>query len=247
MATIYTPEKLRDIFSSPFDMEQWYAMLRDYFHASTLKVEPEKIIGQSSTEDGYYLGIIEDDYLQIGIFYYDVKQGSVANKRIGLRNLVKSFINPRYGEFDAALVVFNSHDHWRLSFISDIKGQSTSPRRYTYVLGEKDKLYNTPVARFTELQQKGITFDNIKDAFSVEALTKQFYNDLFEWYLWATSDDAGISFPNNTAIKDDDRENIDIKIIRMITRIMFVWFIKQKDLVPNCLFDTNFLNNILVE
>ena len=247
MATIYTPEKLRDIFSSPFDMEQWYAMLRDYFHASTLKVEPEKIIGQSSTEDGYYLGIIEDDYLQIGIFYYDVKQGSVANKRIGLRNLVKSFINPRYGEFDAALVVFNSHDHWRLSFISDIKGQSTSPRRYTYVLGEKDKLYNTPVARFTELQQKGITFDNIKDAFSVEALTKQFYNDLFEWYLWATSDDAGISFPNNTAIKDDDRENIDIKIIRMITRIMFVWFIKQKDLVPNCLFDTNFLNNILVD
>lgn len=249
MATTYTPEKLRDIFSSPFDMQQWYAMLRDYFHVKILKVSPEKINGQSSvTEDGYYLGCIEEDYIKIGLFYYDVKQGSVVNKRTGLRNLVKTFFRPnssQLDEFDAALVVFNSQDHWRLSFVSDIKGESTSPRRYTYVLGEKGKLYNTPVARFCELQQKGITFNNIKDAFSVEALTKQFYNDLFEWYLWATSDDAGISFPNNTAIEDDDRENIDIKIIRMITRIMFVWFIKQKGLVPDCLFQTDFLKGIL--
>ena len=249
MATTYTPEKLRDIFSSPFDMQQWYAMLRDYFHVKILKVSPEKINGQSSvTEDGYYLGCIEEDYIKIGLFYYDVKQGSVVNKRTGLRNLVKTFFRPnssQLDEFDAALVVFNSQDHWRLSFVSDIKGESTSPRRYTYVLGEKDKLYNTPVARFCELQQKGITFNNIKDAFSVEALTKQFYNDLFEWYLWATSNDAGISFPNNTAIEDDDRENIDIKIIRMITRIMFVWFIKQKGLVPDCLFQTDFLKGIL--
>lgn len=247
MATIYTPEKLRDIFSSPFDMQQWYTMLHDYFNAKILKSEPEKILDQSDTEDGYYLGYIEDNYLKIGIFYYDVKKGSVVNKRTGLRNLVKTFLRPNYlfDEFDAALVVFNSQDHWRLSFVSDIKGESTSPRRYTYVLGENGKLYNTPVARFSELQQKGITFNNIKDAFSVEALTKQFYNDLFGWYLWATSDDAGISFPNNTAIEDDDRENIDIKIIRMITRIMFVWFIKQKGLVPDCLFEPGFLNGIL--
>lgn len=33
----------------------------------------------------------------------------------------------------------------------------------------------------------------------------------------------------------------------MITRIMFVWFIKQKDLVPNRLFDTEYLSSILVD
>ena len=31
----------------------------------------------------------------------------------------------------------------------------------------------------------------------------------------------------------------------MITRIMFVWFIKQKKLVPDKIFDTNFLSTIL--
>jgi len=80
------------------------------------------------------------------------------------------------------------------------------------------------------LQRNGISFENIKDAFSVEALTKQFYQDLFEWYQWAVNPDTGITFPNNTSIsiEEDDREDIDIKIIRLITRLMFVWFIKQK-------------------
>ena len=120
-----------------------------------------------------------------------------------------------------------------------------SPKRYTYVFGESNNLYNTPVSRFLFLQEKGISFENIKNAFSVEALTKQFYNELFEWYQWAISEDSGVYFPNNTAIEDDDRENIDTKIIRLITRLMFVWFIKQKDLVPNKLFEASFISTIL--
>ena len=40
-------------------------------------------------------------------------------------------------------------------------------------------------------------------------------------------------------------EDIETKIIRMITRIMFVWFIKQKELVPNKIFDVDFLDTIL--
>ena len=120
-----------------------------------------------------------------------------------------------------------------------------SPKRYTYVFGESNNLYNTPVSRFLFLQEKGISFENIKNAFSVEALTKQFYNELFEWYQWAISEESGVYFPNNTAIEDDDRENIDTKIIRLITRLMFVWFIKQKDLVPNKLFEASFISTIL--
>ena len=41
------------------------------------------------------------------------------------------------------------------------------------------------------------------------------------------------------------KENIETKIIRLITRIMFVWFIKQKGLVPELLFDINKLKPIL--
>ncbi len=51
-------------------------------------------------------------------------------------------------------------------------------------------------------------------------------------------------FPNNTSIEADDREDIETKIIRLITRIMFVWFIKQKELVPNKIFDVDFLETV---
>lgn len=97
-------------------------MLFNYFHATELKAEPERIDGTIDDEQGYYPGDIDTtDSYRIGLFYYQILYGNVARKRVGLRNLVKSFINPNWGEFDAALVVFDSGSVWRLSFVCDIK------------------------------------------------------------------------------------------------------------------------------
>ena len=247
MATIYTSDSLRNIFQSSFNLTQWYSFSQHFFNASELKEKPERII-ENTSDEGYYLGNINTtDSYRIGLFHYNIRQGSVANKRVGLRNLVKSFINPTWGEFDAALVVFDSGDHWRLSFICDINGEATSPKRYTFVLGDKGSHYNTPVARFIDLQQKGLSFTNIKEAFSVEALSKDFYNKLYNWYLWALSEDINVTFPNNPNTEKDDRENINVKLIRMITRLLFVWFIKQKGLVPDSIFNPKQLKSILVD
>lgn len=242
----YTKDNLRQIFQQPFNQEEWQKMLRHYFHATELKAEPERINDTADDEKGYYLGALETtDNYRIGLFYYQIQHGNVARKRVGLRNLVKSFINPNWGEFDAALVVFDSGSVWRLSFVCDIKGENTAAKRFTYVFGENDNYYNTPVGRFDALQRKGISFENIKEVFSVEALTKEFYNELFDWYQRAVNPNSGIYFPNNTETSDDDFEDIDKKIIRLITRLMFVWFIKQKGLVPNCLFEETELQKIL--
>ena len=158
MATAYSAESLRQMFQSSFNLSNWYSFLQDFFHASELKSTPERIIG-STTDEGYYLGNIEtEDSYRIGLFHYNISQGSVANKRVGLRNLVKPFLR---WEFDAALVVYDSGDHWRLSFICDIKGAATSPKRYTYVFGSNELLYKTPIERFQFLQKKGVSFENL--------------------------------------------------------------------------------------
>ena len=81
--------------------------------------------------------------------------------------------------------------------------------------------------------------------FNSELLTKQFYNDLFEWYQWAVSPEARVTFPGDVDTLDDDREDIDTRIIRLITRLMFVWFIKQKELVPSSIFDEEYVSSIL--
>ena len=180
---IYSKDNLRQIFQQPFNAHEWQQMLQHYFQATELKAEPERIDGTPEDNQGFYLGAIDTtDSYRIGLFYYQIQHGNVARQRVGLRNLVKSFVNPNWGEFDAALVVFDSGELWRLSFVSDIKGESTAPKRYTYVFGEVDNYYNTPVGRFDALQRKGISFENIKDAFSVEALSKEFFDEYREHY-----------------------------------------------------------------
>lgn len=245
MARRYSNSDLRSLFQSSFNLADWQVFLQDFFNAQEIRKTPE-LINESDDESGYFLGTLNStDHFRIGLFWYTISKGSVVHKKVGLNQLVKSFVNPQWGEFDAAIAVFSENNNWRLSLICNIKEEQMSPKRYTYVFGESNNLYNTPVSRFLFLQEKGISFENIKNAFSVEALTKQFYNELFEWYQWAISEESGVYFPNNTAIEDDDRENIDTKIIRLITRLMFVWFIKQKDLVPNKLFEASFISTIL--
>jgi len=213
----YNKENLRQIFQQPFSMNEWLQMLQHYFHAKELKAEPERIDGTTEDEKGYYLGALDTtDNYRIGLFYYQIQHGNVARKRVGLRNLVKSFINPNWGEFDAALVVFDSGSVWRLSFVCDIKGENTAAKRFTYVFGESDNYYNTPVGRFDALQRNGISFENIKDAFSVERLNKDFFNGYKERY---------VKFLNH--INDDTKENRDY-VKKLLGRLVFLQFLQKK-------------------
>jgi len=213
----YSKDNLRQIFQQPFNEEGWQNMLRHYFHATELKAERERIDDTPDDEKGYYLGAIDTtDSYRIGLFYYQIQHGNVARKRVGLRNIVKSFINPNWGEFDAALVVFDSGSVWRLSFVCDIKGENTAAKRFTYVFGESDNYYNTPVGRFDALQRNGISFENIKDAFSVERLNKDFFNGYKERY---------VKFLKH--INDDTKENRDY-VKKLLGRLVFLQFLQKK-------------------
>ena len=213
----YTKDNLRQIFQQPFNANEWQQMLQHYFHATELRAEPERINNTDDDERGYYLGAFDTtDSYRIGLFYYQIQHGNVARKRVGLRNLVKSFINPNWGEFDAALVVFDSGSVWRLSFVCDIKGENTAAKRFTYVFGESDNYYNTPVGRFEALQRNGISFENIKDAFSVERLNKDFFNGYKERY---------VKFLNH--INEDTKENRDY-VKKLLGRLVFLQFLQKK-------------------
>jgi len=88
------------------------------------------------------------------------------------------------------------------------------------------------------------SFDKLKEAFSVEKLTKEFYSRLFAWYQLALASDE-VVFPNDVVKGKEAGEVKSEQIIRLITRLMFVWFLKQKHLVPDNLFDSATLKTIL--
>ena len=257
MATAYTPDSLRNLFQSSFNLAQWYGFLQHFFNATELKSTPEKII-ENTSDEGYYLGNIDTtDSYRIGLFQYNITKGSVANKRVGLRNLVKSFINPTWGEFDAALVVFDSGDHWRLSFICDIKGESTSPKRYTYVFGSDDLLYRTPIERFSFLKKKGISFENLKTAFSVEALSDEFFDKYREQYadfiqyitgkrfvkVGSKWEEKVLGEPNAALMQafGHNEKKIRDYVKKMMGRITFLHFLQRKGWMCG---DLNYMQNM---
>ena len=256
MAT-YTPDSLRNLFQSSFNLAQWYSFLQHFFNASELKEKPERII-ENTSDEGYYLGNIDTtDSYRIGLFQYYITKGSVANKRVGLRHLVKSFINPTWGEFDAALVVFDSGDHWRLSFICDIKGEATSPKRYTYVFGSDDLLYRTPIERFNFLKKKGVSFENLKTAFSVEALSDEFFDKYREQYADFIQYITGKRFvkagskweekvlgkPNAALMQafGHNEKKIRDYVKKMMGRITFLHFLQRKGWMCG---DLNYMQNM---
>ena len=62
-----------------------------------------------------------------------------------------------------------------------------------------------------------------------EELNKKFYRELFTWFEWAVAEGK---FPTNEKRTLKPEEHV----IRLITRLLFVWFIKEKGLITDALF-----------
>ena len=73
-----------------------------------------------------------------------------------------------------------------------------------------------------------------------EELNKQFYRKLFAWYEWAVAE-AKFPTDENRVIKPEEH------VIRLITRLLFIWFIKEKGLVTNELFNKSQIQDLLKE
>ena len=147
---------------------------------------------------------------------------------------------------DSAIAIFyDDKGDFRFSFIRRNYGgdeKFSSWKRYSYFVSKNqtnktflDRIKN---ADFSSLKK-------IQEAFSVEKLTKDFYNDLFKWFSWTLTEEVGVTFPNDTRTSNDDKEKLEEKIIRLITRVLFVWFIKHKGLVPDELFNIEKLKTLL--
>jgi adenine-specific DNA-methyltransferase len=78
------------------------------------------------------------------------------------------------------------------------------------------------------------------DAFDVESVTKAFYKELANWYFWALKH---VRFPKDAPKEADGHDHIGV--IRMITRLIFCWFVKEKGLIPEVLFDQRQLDELL--
>ena len=136
----------------------------------------------------------------------------LAINRVGLRKLVHSYT--KY-QFDAAIAVFYNDKQWRLSFICDLKDENTAPKRYTYVFGNETENYRTAAQQLIKLYDTKPTFESIKEAFSVEKLSKDFfagYKKQYDKFVGSIGDNK----PNRDYVK------------KMMGRLVFLQFLQKK-------------------
>ena len=241
MAT-YNKETFKRLFQSKFNLTKWQMLLQDYFHADKVRVSPEVLDEDAEDRKGYFLGSMttQDNY-ELGFFYYEMEDGSVLRRKVGLRNLIRPYLG--YG-FDAALAVFNDGTNWRLSLICDLKEDATNTKRFTYVFGDEKAFYKTPILRFESLRTKANEFLEIKKAFSVEALSDDFFDEYRKQYAefvkfltgkeyvkkgnkWVEQETGEPDVQYFTSFKEDDKLVRDY-IKKMMGRIVFLYFLQSK-------------------
>lgn len=106
--------------------------------------------------------------------------------------------------------------------------------------GHLDILASFSLAELTQGRRVIQNFDQLhaawEEVFNVELLNKRFYEELSNWYFWARKQ---VSFPAD--LEPDDVKRNSTSVIRLLTRLIFCWFLKEKQLIPAHLFDREFV------
>ncbi|HQE55683.1 MAG TPA: hypothetical protein PKV45_11725, partial [Tenuifilum sp.] len=136
---------------------------------------------------------------------------------------------------------------WRLTFVAKdsvltdkgVKEKITNPKRYTFLLGPSETC-KTAAERFETLStEKEISFQTLVNAFSVEKLSKAFFDEYtlhyqnFCDYLQESNyrkSVFNITFPSGASKQDKDKASKPIRdfVKKLLGRIVFLYFVQKK-------------------
>lgn len=170
-----------------------------------------------------------------------------SNRRIAITQAAFKVL--RDHQIRNAIVAFHDgSDQWRLSLLTsalEIKDgkvikKDSNPRRYSYVLGHRAKT----VTPYKYLIEKGRANDmkQLQERFSVEVVNKQFYASIADLFTKLVGGERGATkYPGLLKIKSVISQNVEHQefAVRLIGRIIFSWFLKEKKsiagvpIVPN--------------
>ena len=151
-------------------------------------------------------------------------------KNLRVNNAIVSFVNEDYEKYRISLLT----SKYEFSETGEIIKTLSNPRRYSYSLGKDAKtktaydfLINKPVAK---------NLNDLTSRFSVEAVNKDFYNKIAKYYLQLTRQNSiarseATKHSTSSSLQihgETDQKKHDEFAVRLIGRIMFCWFLKEK-------------------
>ncbi len=223
---------LKNLFRSPFNLEEYTrTILSGLLHAQRINARPELLEETSDGDIVYGLGILEDvERKRIGLFYTEVRHSDVTRKRVGLRRVVEPYIK---ANVDAALAVFDDGRHWRLSYICDLKEGNTSAKRFSYILGDENGQYKTPLERLEKVAKLNgrLRLSDLRESFSVDALSDEFFDEYHIHYdrIVATlTQSYRRDVPWRVSADGTSDTRLHDYVKKMMGRIVFLHFLQKK-------------------
>jgi adenine-specific DNA-methyltransferase len=241
-----TVRKVAGILTSDFSMNNYVDLTREIF--STVKiVAPDSFHKEysnfSSHVDGsYHVGLYQSpDDKKIAVFAVQLqKQSFVENSRSTQRSYAKKLIEN--GNCDAALIAYYTpgDPKWRLSFVrldfemklenGKLKASEniTPAKRYSYLVG-KDEPCHTAIDRFHKFiadNNSEPTMAELEEAFSVEAVTNEFFQLYCEKFYqlsdWLTK--------NEDFLAEAERCGFTVEQYakKLLGQIVFLYFLQKK-------------------
>jgi adenine-specific DNA-methyltransferase len=236
-------EQFEKVLSNSFDNAAFVDFVKEFI-TNVRVVAPydynEKTGHFDTWVDGYYhIGnYITDEKDKMAIFSVCLNKGDTVERARGMqRNFVKQIMS--YGDCAGALVAFYTKDapqKWRLSFVrmdyefsrGKVIGKLTPAKRYSYLVGEGEPC-NTAKQRLYPVfadDNSNPSLDTLEDAFSVEKVTNEFFNQYRDKYIelkeWLESND---DFMNEANLRNFTSEQFAKKLMGQIA---FLYFVQKK-------------------
>lgn len=230
--------------------EEWKSIdfLFQLSNDEILATGPQKILFDSK---GTYNGVVIESYL---FFALELKYDHYTRTALAgiTRELNRLFTMP-------ALVLFRHGNSLSLAIIHRRLHRRDQARdvleKVTLI---KDIDFADPIRAHCEILND-FALTNLRNDFGVSnfvalhtawqkrlgsyALSNAFYHEIADWYFWAHHqvDDGTIRLPQHC----DTEEEKSLFLIRLLTRLIFCWFLAEKRLLPTELFRNHALEGLL--
>ncbi len=242
---------VKNTFENPFNKEQFVNLIKNLLNE--FKEKPFICRGNyihrdfsDSIKTLERIGKYRDsEEKTLDILIVQLKNETTLDRaRTKQRNYIAKYLKgSRGGQLkDGALVAFVSpnQENWRFSFIKmeykfDEKGkvqeEFTPARRYSFLVGQNEKSHTAQSKLLPLLQNdKNPTLEDLENAFSVEKVTKEFFEKYRELFHKLTDALNEIIKKDKKIKKDFESKNIQSADFtkKLLGQIVFLYFLQKK-------------------
>ncbi|MDD4082943.1 MAG: Eco57I restriction-modification methylase domain-containing protein [Sphaerochaetaceae bacterium] len=238
------PIVLSNTFDQPFNLENYIQFIRELLKDKVIIENKQfNVSKEFSDQIKNFIKVGEYKTGRNNIEILVAETNSLDRARTAQRNFVAKWLNNSMFPKDAALVAFYDpkREDWRFSFVKmeykfDEKGKPTQDitpaKRYSFLVG-KNEPNHTCKRIFLDLitdNEKQLTLEDIENSFSVDNVTKEFFEEYKNRFFELKAELDRIINQNKIVATEFEAKGINsIEFAKkLLGQIVFLYFLQKK-------------------